>query len=79
MSNSVVGAPNLEVNFTQGSTVVGNNVNGGDAPVRPGQSATDAVGAVGNSGQLLKFTGCQMISYELVTATGGGQTGTFTP
>ena len=71
-------SPNLEVNFTQGSTVVGNNVNGGDVPVRPGPSATDAVGAVGNSGQLIKFTGCQMISYTVVTA-GGGQPGTFTP
>lgn len=78
VSNSVIGAPNLTVNFTRGSTVAGSNVNGASTLISPGQSATADVGAVGGLGQVLKFTGCQMMTYGVVTAS-GGQPGNFTP
>jgi hypothetical protein len=78
VSNSVVGSPVLSVNFTKGSTVTGSNVNGSEPNISPGQSATADVGAVGDGGQTLKFTGCQPVSCGVQTPA-GDLPGTYTP
>jgi hypothetical protein len=46
------------------------NVNGSEPMICPGQSATADVGAVGDGGQSLKFSGCREVSYEVETSTG---------
>lgn len=69
-SNTLTGAPNLSVNFTAGSTVVGNNVTANANPIGPRRSATGEVDAVGGSGQALRFTGCDLVSYGIVTSSG---------
>lgn len=75
ISNSVVGSPTLTVNFTVGSTVTGSNVNGSIPNIGPGQNAT---GAVGNGGNVLRFTRCEPLSYQVSTADGDQLPGTFT-
>jgi hypothetical protein len=69
-SNTLVAAPKLSVNFTSGGAVVGSNVTAAITPVSPGQSGTGEVDALGDSGQGLKFSGCQVMSYALVTSSG---------
>lgn len=69
-SNTLVAAPKVSVNFTSGATVAGSNVTASLTQVSPGQSATGEVDALGDSGQNLKFTGCQVMSYALVTSSG---------
>jgi hypothetical protein len=69
-SNTLTGAPNLSVNFTDGTTVAGNNVTGNLTSIDPGQSAIGEVDAAGGSGNL-RFTGCVLMVYGIVTNSGG--------
>lgn len=69
-SQSLSGSPKLDVNFTSGSTVAGENVSATETTVTPGQSATGEVDAVGSSGSDLSFTGCEILSYSVVTSSG---------
>lgn len=69
-SRGVTGAAKLYVGFTDGTTVAGENYAGTLPDVAPGQSAEGEVDAIGISGQDLKFTGCQVMSYALVTTSG---------
>jgi hypothetical protein len=58
-------APELRVNFVNGSTVAGDNVNGAIPDIAPGQSAIGEVGAVGGMGATLHFKTCQPVSYTV--------------
>lgn len=77
-SQDLTGSPNLEVNFTNGSEVAGNNVSGGTTDIGPGQSAEASVDAVGGSSSL-KFTGCELMTYGVDASNGGAQPGNFAP
>jgi hypothetical protein len=65
-ASNLTAAPKVDVDFTSGSTVDGENVTGDITPVGPGQSATGEVDAVGGSGSDLTFSGCEILSYALV-------------
>lgn len=69
-SNSINGAAKLDVDFTTGSTVDGENVSADPSTITPGQSSTAEVDAVGDSGQNLSFTGCQVNSYSVILQNG---------
>lgn len=69
-SQSLSGSPKLDVDFTSGSTVAGENVSATETTAAPGQSAEGEVDAVGDSGSDLSFTGCQINSYSVVTSGG---------
>lgn len=69
-SNTLVAAPKVEVNFTSGTTVSGSNVTGQLTQISPGQSGTGEVDALNGSGGNLSFTGCQVMSYAVVTSSG---------
>jgi hypothetical protein len=71
VSANLTAAPVLRVNFVKGSVVTGDNVNGDIPDIAPGQSAYGDVGAVGDSGQRLKFSSCDPVSYTLDNETGG--------
>lgn len=65
-SNSLTGAPSLDVDFLSGSNVLGDNVTGNNAPdISPGQTAEGHVDALDGSGQNLAFTGCELMQYGL--------------
>jgi hypothetical protein len=66
-SANIVAAPKLEVNFLEGSTVVGDNVTGEPDPVGAGQSGTGEVDAIGGPGT---FDSCEIMGYYLVTSSG---------
>jgi hypothetical protein len=70
ISNTTAAAPSVEVDFTSASTVVGSNVSGTLTPVLQGQTGTAEVDALGQSGQDLAFSGCQVMSYSLQTDAG---------
>jgi hypothetical protein len=79
VSESVTGYPDLTVNFTRGSTVVGSNQNASEPSVRPGQSATADVPALRSDGSSwLKFIGCDPTSYA-VDGPSGIQSGVYLP
>lgn len=66
-------APKVEVNFLDGTTVVASNVSGaGLDPIGPGQSGSGEVDAVGDSGQDVTFTSCQVTGYAVVGSDGVG-------
>jgi hypothetical protein len=67
-SNTLVAAPKVNVDFLSGTTVAGSNVTGQLTQVSPGQTGTGEVDALGQSGGNLSFTGCQVMSYAVVTA-----------
>jgi len=69
-SSTLVAAPKLSVNFTTGTTVAGSNVTGSLTQVSPGQASTGEVDALDDSGGNLSFTGCQVMSYAVVTSSG---------
>jgi hypothetical protein len=69
-SDSESGSAKLYVGFTNGSGVAGSNYAGTLPAVAPGKSAEGEVDAVGIEGQDLTFTGCELLSYALVTGTG---------
>jgi hypothetical protein len=70
-SNTLTGAAKLFAGFTDGTTVAGENYAGSLPNIAPGQSAEGEVDAIGISGQDLKFTGCEIMSYALITTTSG--------
>ena len=72
VSNTLTDAVKLDVGFTSGSTVEGENVNGGSPKVAPGQSAEAAVDALGGSGTNLTFTACQLNTYSLMGTPAAG-------
>ena len=72
------GAPILDVEFLDGSTVAGENVNGAPADVSRGQSASAGVDALTQSGGNLAFTGCELMDYRVITPS-GGQPGSYAP
>jgi hypothetical protein len=55
----------LTVNFSNGSTVVGENVNGDPTRIGPGQTATAAVDALSGGGADLTFADCEVMGYML--------------
>ncbi|HEX4091272.1 MAG TPA: hypothetical protein VHZ33_21380 [Trebonia sp.] len=63
-------AAKLEVGFTDGTTVAGANYAVKLPSIASGQSAEAEVDATGISGQNVAFTGCELMSYALVTSTG---------
>jgi len=65
VSNSVTGSANLEVDFLQGSTVVGDNVTGSAPQVSPGQSAEGNVDALDQGGDGVAFSTCELLDYAL--------------
>lgn len=69
-SNSLTGSAIVHADFTNGGAVAGDNVAGSLSPVGPGQSATGSVDAVGNGGQGLTFTGCELMQYAVQTISG---------
>jgi len=69
-SNTLVAAPKVDVNFTSGATVDGSNVTGQLTQISPGQTGTGEVDALNGSGGSLTFTGCQVMSYAVVTSSG---------
>jgi hypothetical protein len=68
-SNSAVEAK-LLVEFTDGTTLVGQNYTETVPYVAAGRSAEEEIDAVGISGQNLKFTGCEVVSYTVVSGLG---------
>lgn len=69
VSNGITGEPSLKVNFTRGSTVVGDNDSAGFPQVGPGQSAMGEVDAMD---AWPTFTGCEILNYALITPDGVG-------
>jgi hypothetical protein len=63
-------AAKLYVAFTDGSTVAGENYAGTLPEIASGRSAEGEVDAIGISGQDVKFTGCELVSYALVETSG---------
>jgi hypothetical protein len=70
-SDTLTGAAKLFAGFTDGTTEAGENYAGNLPDIAPGQSAEGEVDAIGIEGQDLTFTGCEVISYALVTTTSG--------
>jgi hypothetical protein len=70
-SSTLTGAAKLFAAFTDGTTQAGENYAGNLPDIAPGQSAEGEVDAIGIEGQDLTFTGCEVISYALVTTTSG--------
>jgi hypothetical protein len=66
-STGEAGSAKLAVGFTAGGSIAGENYAGTLPPVSSGQSAEGEVDAVGISGEDLTFSGCELMSYALVT------------
>lgn len=66
-TNGFTGWPVVVVNFTQGSSVSGQNETAAEPSIRPGESALADVGAVGDGGLVLPFTGCHPVVYVLAS------------
>ena len=77
-SSSLNGQPIVDVQFLDGRQVAGENTAGSSAGAGPGQAGENAVDAVGGSGQNLKFTSCQLVSYAVETGT-SPEHGDFAP
>ena len=60
----------LNVGFTDGTTLVAENAAGPVASIASGQSGEGEVDAFGITGQDVSFTGCELMSYALVTSSG---------
>jgi hypothetical protein len=67
-SNSLTGAAKVDVDFISGTTVLAENVTANLVQVSPGLSATGEVDALGGSGDDLKFSGCEVMWYAVVTS-----------
>lgn len=70
-SATLTGEAKVLAGFTDGTAVAGENYAGSLPAVAPGKSAEGEVDAIGISGQDLTFTGCEVMSYALVTTTSG--------
>ena len=70
-SSAISGSAKLYVGFTAGGGgVLGSNYAGTLPSVAPGKSAEGEVDAVDIQGSDLSFTGCEIMSYALITSTG---------
>ena len=69
-NSSDSGSAKLYVGFTDGTGVIGSNYAGDLPSVAKGKSALGEVDAVGIEGQDLNFTGCEIMSYALVSSVG---------
>lgn len=70
-SNTISGSAKLYVGFTaDGGGILGSNYAGTLPDVAPGKSAEGEVDAVDIQGRDLSFTGCEIMSYALITSTG---------
>lgn len=78
-SGKVTGAPNLSVDFLHDGTVAGSGFPANLTSVRPGHSATGEVDAVDANGGALTFTGCELVSYAVMTSASGGPPGSYAP
>lgn len=72
VSNSLTGMAKLEVDFVNGTEVLGDNVTGSAPEIGPGQSAEGYVDALNSGGQDVAFTGCELMQYTLPGTTGTG-------
>lgn len=66
----MTGAAKLDVGFTNGTTVAAENYAGTLPNIASGHSAEGEVDAIGIAGQNVAFTGCELMSYALVTSSG---------
>ena len=64
------GAAKLDVGFTNGTTIDASNYAAAPASVASGQSGEGEVDALGITGEGVSFTGCELMSYALVTSSG---------
>jgi hypothetical protein len=69
-SAGVSGSANLDVGFTNSSGILGSNYASNLHSVPPGKSAEGEVDAIGVQGQDLSFSGCEIMSYALVSSMG---------
>jgi hypothetical protein len=63
-------AAKLDVGFTEGTTIAGENYAGTQPNIAPGHSAEAEVDAVGITGQDVQFSGCTVKNYALATTLG---------
>jgi hypothetical protein len=77
-SASLNGQPIVDVQFLDGRQVAGENVAGSGSGAGPGQGSENGVDAVGGSGQNLRFTSCQLVSYAVETGS-SAEYGDFAP
>jgi hypothetical protein len=63
-------AAKLYVGFTDGTTLAAENDAATVASIASGQSGEGEVDAIGITGQGVSFTGCEVMSYALVTSAG---------
>jgi hypothetical protein len=64
------GAAKLDVGFTNGTTIDASNYAQTPPSIAPGQSAEGEVDALGITGEGVSFTGCELMSYALITSSG---------
>jgi hypothetical protein len=64
------GAAKLDVGFTDGTTIDASNYAESPRSIASGQSAEGEVDAIGITGQGASFTGCELMSYALITSSG---------
>ena len=69
-AGAITGSAKLYVGFTAGSGILGSNYAGTLPNVAPGKSGEGEVDAVDIEGRDLNFTGCEIMSYALVTSMG---------
>jgi hypothetical protein len=69
-SSAISGSAKLYVGFTGAGGILGSNYAGTLPAVAPGKSAEGEVDAVDIEGRDLSFTGCEIMSYALITSTG---------
>jgi len=63
-------AAKLDVAFTDGGAIAGENYAGTLPEIASGHSAEGEVDAIGITGQGVTFTHCKVVSYVLTTASG---------
>jgi hypothetical protein len=68
--SGTTGAAKLFVGFSNGSTVAAENYAGQPPSIASGQSAEGEVDAIGIAGQDVTFSGCNVMSYALITSSG---------
>ena len=64
------GAAKLNVGFTDGSTINASNYAQSPRSIASGQSGEGEVDAINITGQGVSFTGCELMSYALISSAG---------
>ena len=64
------GAAKLDVGFADGTTIDASNYAESPPSIASGQSGEAEVDALGITGQGVSFTGCELMSYALITSSG---------